>query len=617
MQIENQITTSFYGDDVRMRLLTGMEAVRIPVSSTHGAAGRRVLIQRDGGIGEAFITKDGVTVATHINPFGRVEAMGAQMLKEAARQVYNKAGDGTTTVTVLGHELAESAMDYVTSNENANTTLIARGMEVAMKDVIRQLKDGSKEHTDELLRAVAHTSANGDVELSDKITEIFLKLGETGSVSMMPNQGGETDWEWLDGYSVRDGVENVGILGASKNLELGTDNPINVFVTNHSINSIADFGVKEARDIFAEKAQGGVVIFGRQFGTNFINDTYKAMQYNPRHMKPLFIYLVEVKNDHPSQTDAVLSDIAAITGAKYVRSITDSTDGYKLEDITADDFGVAGKISLNRERTQIISPFEERQCSSNIEDIPEGVDFTEEDDLYYWANPALKPLQDHIKSVKGQWGNAIEMENKIAEAFHKERYNKLTNGVAVLNVGARSKPELIERIARADDCIKAVRCAVREGIVLGGGLALLNCKSRLYDVENNYTQDEIAGMRLVYEVLDKPMQQIINNSGMDGLRLTQQRQGTYEPPVLEYILSLFFAKKADLYRTSINRPDHFGYDVLNYEWVDFWESGIVDPYTVTASSVEAAVSIVKTLMTVGVGIVNYSPEIDGSNDTGN
>lgn len=613
MQIENQITTSFYGDDVRIRALSGMESVRIPVSVTHGAAGRRVLIEQNGGIGEPFITKDGVTVATHIIPFGRVEGMGAAMLKEAARQVYGKAGDGTTTVTVLGHELAKSAMNYVTSNKDANTTLIARGMEKAMHDVVSQLKSGAKDHTDELLRAVAHTSANGDETIADPITDIFLKLGETGSVSMMPNQGGETDWEWLDGYSVRDGVENVGILGDTNTLELGVDNPINVFVTNHSINSISDFGVKEARDIFADKAQGGVVIFGRQFGTNFINDTYKAMQYNPQHMRPLFIYLVEVKNDHPSQTDAVLSDIAAITGARYVRSITDSTDGYKLDDITADDFGVAGKISLNRERTQIISPFEERQCSSKNEDVPEGVDWTKEDGLYYWTNPALKPLEDHIKSVKGQWDNAIEMENKVAEKFHKNRYNKLTNGVAVLNVGARSKPELIERIARADDCIKAVRCAVREGIVLGGGLALLNCKSRLYDAENDYTEDEIAGMRLVYEMLDKPMQQIINNSGMDGLRLTQQRQGTYRPSLYNRLRGIFSSEYRELHKANVDVDDQFGYDVLNYEWVDFWERGIVDPYTVTASSVEAAVSIVKTLMTVGVGIVNYAPEIDGEN----
>ena len=516
-----------FNEDARAALLRGINTMSRAVKVTLGPKGRNVVIARK--FGRATLTKDGVTVAKEIELKDPAENMGAQMLKEVASKTSDIAGDGTTTATVLAQAIFRGGLRNVTAG--ANPMALKRGIERAVDTVVEELKHMSKATKDRKeIAQVATIASNNDKAIGDLIAEAMEKVGKDGVITVEEAKATETTLDVVEGMQ----------------FDRGYLSPY--FVTN-----------PERMDVVLEDAL--VLIHEKKLSV--MKDMLPLLEQVARAGKPLLIVAEDVEGEalatlvvnrlrgtlqacavkapgFGDRRKAMLEDVATLTGGK---AITEEL-GVKLENITLEDLGKAKKVVVDKDNTTII----------------EGAG-------------AAAEIQSRIKQLRVQ---VEETTSDYDREKLQERLAKLAGGVAVIKVGAATETEMKERKARVEDALNATRAAVEEGIVPGGGVALLRAAEALDSLK--LSGDEDTGVGIVRRALEEPIRQIVENAGLEGSVIVEKVRGMV--------------------------PLTRGFDAETNEYVDLMQAGIIDPTKVERVALQNAASIASLLLSTDVLITD-------------
>jgi chaperonin GroEL len=526
-----------FSEDARRRLKTGVDILANAVATTLGPKGRNVALDRK--FGSPTITHDGVTVAKEIELEDPFENMGAQLLSEAATKTNDIAGDGTTTSTVLAHAMVTDGIKSLSAG--ANPMLLKRGIEAAAKDVSEAIsKMAIDVTTKEAIASVAAISAQ-DPEIGELIAEVMDKVGKDGVITVEESRGLEFEKEYVEGMQFDRGYISPYFVTDSENMEAVIEEPY-ILIHDKKISAATDIVPILEKLIQIGKRELVILaedIDGEALATLVLNKLRGMLN------------VVAVKAPgFGDRRKAMLQDIAILTGGTV---ITEEL-GRKLESVTVNDLGKAGKVVVTKEDTTVVEGTgESAKIKGRIEEIKVEID---------------RSTSDYDKE-------------KL-----QERLAKLAGGVAVIRVGAATETELKEKKHRVEDALSATRAAVEEGIVPGGGVALLNA---LKSIEKLTIDDEDAniGVKIVRNALEMPLRGIARNAGKDGA------------VVAENVRREQIAKKTDT----------IGYNVLTDEYVDMIEAGIIDPAKVTKGALENAASIAAMILTTEALITDV-PEDD-------
>jgi chaperonin GroEL len=508
-----------FEEAARQKILRGVELLSRAVKATLGPKGRNVVIDKK--YGSPTVTKDGVTVAKEIELPDPYENMGAQMVKEVASKTSDTAGDGTTTATVLAEAIYKEGLKNVTAG--SNPIYLKRGIDRAVEAAIGELAKISKKVSDrEEIRQVAAVSANWDFEIADKIADAMDKVGKDGTITVEEAKSIETTLEVVEGMQ----------------FDKGYLSPY--FVTN-----------AESMEVVLEDAY--VLIHEKKI--TVLNDLLPLLQTVAKSGKPLLIIAEEVEGEalaalvvnkirgvlnvcavkapgFGDRRKAMLEDIAILTGG---RCLTEDL-GIKLENVTISDLGKAKRITIDKENTTIV------EGSGKTSDI-----------------------QGRVKQIRRQ---IEETTSDYDREKLQERLAKLAGGVAVVSVGAATETEMKEKKARVEDALHATRAAVEEGIVAGGGVALLRSLRAVEALK--LEGDEAIGAQIVRRAMESPLRQLAANSGVDG--------GVVVQKVLE-------------------GKGNFGFNVASGLYEDLVKAGVVDPTKVARIALQNASSIAGLLLT--------------------
>ena len=514
-----------FSEEARRSLKNGIDIMAAAVGTTLGPKGRNVALDKK--FGAPTITHDGVTVAKEIELDDPYENMGAQLLKEAATKTNDVAGDGTTTATVLAHSLVTEGLKNVAAG--ANPMLIKRGIEKAAAAVVQAIKDQSRAVKDrDDIAHVASISA-ADEEIGNLIAEVMDKVGKDGVITVEESKGLAFETEFVEGMSLDRGYISPYFVTDPEAMEANLENPY-ILITDKKISAIADIVPILEKLVQLGKRELVVLaedVDGEALATLVLNKL-RGMLNCVAIKAPGF----------GDRRKAMLQDIAVLTGGQV---ISDEI-GRKLETVTVNDLGRAARVISSKDETTIID-----------------------------GEGDAKAIQGRIEQIKAQ----IETTTSDYDREKlQERMAKLASGVAVIRVGSATEVELKEKKHRVEDALSATRAAVEEGIVPGGGVALVNAIAALDSVETEYA-DEATGVRMWRRALQAPMRGIVENAGQDGA------------VVIETVRRLQQAENT----TSI------AYDVLAQDYGDMFEKGIIDPAKVTRSAVENAASIAAMILT--------------------
>ncbi|MGJ8672852.1 chaperonin GroEL [Rubritalea sp.] len=513
-----------FDEVARQSLLRGVEKLARAVKATLGPAGRNVILDKK--FGSPTITKDGVTVAKEIELEDPYENMGAQLIKEVSSKTNDVAGDGTTTATVLAEAIYKEGLRNVTAG--ANPINLQRGILKACEAIVAKLAEISKPVSESKeVAQVATVSANWDTEIGNIIAEAMDKVGKDGTITVEEAKGIETTLDVVEGMQFDKGYLSPYFVNNPESMECNIENAL-ILIHEKKISNLKDMlpllekAAKTGRPllIIAEDVEGealATLVVNKLRGTLNIA-AVKAPGFGDRRK-------------------AMLEDIAVLTGGKV---ITEEL-GIKLESVELDDLGSAKRISIAKDTTTIV------EGEGSSEDISGRV------------GQIRKQIEDTTSDYDRE---------KL-----QERLAKLAGGVAVINVGAATETEMKEKKDRVDDALHATRAAVEEGIVPGGGTALIRalaqCEADNYcDVASN--EDEKTGMGIVARAIESPLRQLAANAGLEGALIV------------------------DKVRESTGS---IGYNVATGEYVDLIEAGVVDPTKVTRSALQHACSISGLLLT--------------------
>ena len=508
-----------YDQEARQAILAGVEKLSRAVKVTLGPRGRNVVLEKKWG--SPSITKDGVTVAKEIELPDKFENIGAQLIREVASKTSDNAGDGTTTATLLAECIYREGLKNVTAG--ANPMALKRGVDRAVETVIAELKTFSKEvRGREEIRQVASISANNDEEIGNIIADAMEKVGKDGTISVEEAKSMVTTLDVVEGMQFDRGYLSPYFVTDAEAMECVLED---VFILIHE-KKISN--IKDILPILEKIAQLGKPLLiiaedveGEALATLVVNKV--------RGM----LHVAAVKAPgYGDRRKAMLEDIAVLTGG---RAITEDL-GIKLENITLQDLGKAKRITIDKDNTTIV----------------EGAGET--DAIKGRVNQIRKQIEDTTSDYD---------KEKL-----QERLAKLAGGVARVNVGAATETEMKEKKARVEDALHATRAAVEEGIVPGGGVALLRCEAALDKMK--LEDDEKTGAEIVRRCLNEPLRQLVVNAGLEGAI------------VVEKVRSLGGSK---------------GLNVQTNEYVDMFEAGIVDPTMVTRTALQNAASIAGLLIT--------------------
>jgi len=511
-----------FDESARRRLRDGVDALADAVKVTLGPRGRNVVIDKK--YGAPNITKDGVTVAREIELEDPFENMGAQLAKQVATKTNDVAGDGTTTATVLAQSLVTKGLKVVTSG--VNPMALKRGIEAGMAEAIRDLRAQARPVlTKEQIAHVAGISAN-EKEIGDLIADVMEKVGKDGVITVEESRGLKFETEFVDGLQLDRGYVSPYFVTNTDRMEAVIESPY-IIITDKKISAVQEILPLLEKTMQVTK---DIVIIcddvdGEALATLVVNKLRGT------------INILAVKAPgFGERRKAMLEDIAILTGGTL---ITEDI-GLKLDTATVADLGRARRIVSGKDDTTII----EGQASDEA-------------------------IQARIKQIKAQIDDAT---SDFDREKLQERLAKLAGGVAVIKVGAATEVELREKKARVEDALSATRAAVDEGIVVGGGVALIRT-TRALDALAKKTKndDERVGIKLLAEALEAPTWTIADNGGLEG--------------------SVIVDKVRKL--TDANH----GWDAENNTWGDMFELGIVDPVKVTRSALENAVSIAALVLT--------------------
>jgi chaperonin GroEL len=514
-----------FSEDARRRLKAGVDVLANAVATTLGPKGRNVALDRK--FGSPTITHDGVTVAKEIELEDPYENMGAQLLKEAATKTNDIAGDGTTTSTVLAHAMVSDGLKSLAAG--SNPMMLKRGIEAAAKAVSEAIsKQAIDVTTREEIASVAAISAQ-DREIGELIAEVMDKVGKDGVITVEESKGLEFETEYVEGMQFDRGYISPYFVTDPENMEASIEEPY-LLIHDKKISAATDIVPILEKLVQLGKRELLVIaedIDGEALATLVLN----------RIRGMLNVVAVKAPG-FGDRRKAMLQDIAILTGGTV---ITEEL-GRKLESVTVNDLGKAGKVVVTKDETTIIEGAgEAARIKGRIEEIKVEID---------------RSTSDYDKE-------------KL-----QERLAKLAGGVAVIRVGAATETELKEKKHRVEDALSATRAAVEEGIVPGGGVALINALEAIAKLKMD-DEDAKIGVNVVRKSLATPMEGIAENAGQDGAVVIENVRRKQEE-----------AKNLNL-----------GYDVISDSYVDMVEAGIIDPAKVTKGALENAASIAAMILT--------------------
>ncbi|NML58854.1 chaperonin GroEL [Chryseobacterium cheonjiense] len=505
----------------RDALKRGVDALANAVKVTLGPKGRNVVIEKS--FGAPHVTKDGVSVAKEIELEDKVENMGAQMVKEVASKTNDIAGDGTTTATVLAQAIVREGLKNVAAG--ANPMDLKRGIDKAVTAVVENLKSQSKTVGDstEMVKQVASVSANNDETIGALIAEAFGKVGKEGVITVEEAKGIDTTVDVVEGMQFDRGYQSPYFVTNPEKMLAELENPY-ILLVEKKISSM-----KELLPVLEPIAQGGKSLLiiseeveGEALATLVVNKLRGSLK----------IAAVKAPG-FGDRRKAMLEDIAILTGGQVISE----EQGFTMENISLDMLGTAEKVSIDKDNTTIVN--------GGGED---------------------SKIKGRVNQIKAQ------METTTSDYDREklqERLAKLAGGVAVLYVGAASEVEMKEKKDRVDDALHATRAAVEEGIVAGGGVALVRAIAALENL-TGINSDETTGIKIVRRAIEEPLRQIVANAGGEG--------------------SVIVAKVAE-------GQGDFGYNAKTDEYVNMLEAGIIDPTKVTRVALENAASVSGMLLT--------------------
>lgn len=505
----------------RDALKRGVDALANAVKVTLGPKGRNVVIEKS--FGAPHVTKDGVSVAKEIELEDRVENMGAQMVKEVASKTNDLAGDGTTTATVLAQAIVREGLKNVAAG--ANPMDLKRGIDKAVATVVDNLKSQSQEvgASNEKIKQVASVSANNDETIGSLIAEAFGKVGKEGVITVEEAKGIDTTVDVVEGMQFDRGYQSPYFVTNPEKMVAELDNPY-ILLVEKKISSM-----KELLPVLEPVAQQGKSLLiiseeveGEALATLVVNKLRGSLK----------IAAVKAPG-FGDRRKAMLEDIAILTGG----TVISEERGFTMENASIELLGRAEKVSIDKDNTTIVN----------------GAGDEEQ-------------IKGRVNQIKAQMESTTSDYDK--EKL-QERLAKLAGGVAVLYVGAASEVEMKEKKDRVDDALHATRAAVEEGIVAGGGVALVRAISSLENLSGT-NQDEQTGIKIVKRAIEEPLRQIVANAGGEG--------------------SVIVAKVAE-------GSGDFGYNAKTDEFVNMLEAGIIDPTKVTRVALENAASVAGMLLT--------------------
>ena len=508
-----------YDTEARQLILNGVEQLSRAVKATLGPRGRNVVLDKK--FGSPTITKDGVTVAKEIELKDPFENMGAQMVREVASKTSDDAGDGTTTATVLAEAIYREGLKNVTAG--ANPMSLKRGVDAAVEAIVGALQKQSKKIKDRAeISQVGKISANGDATIGEIIADAMDKVGKDGTITVEEAKSIETTLDVVEGMQFDKGYLSPYFVTDAENMETVLDDPY-ILIFEKKISNLQDFlpllqnVAKTGRPmlVIAEDVEGEAL------ATLVVNKLRGTLQ----------ICAVKAPG-FGDRRKAMMEDIAVLTGGRFI-----SEDlGIKLEGVQMTDLGRAKRVTIDKDNTTIV----------------EG------------AGKATD-IQARIGQIRRQ---IEETTSDYDREKLQERLAKLAGGVAVINVGAATESEMKEKKARVEDALHATRAAVEEGVVAGGGVALLRCLPALADVKAE--GDDAIGVQIVRKACEAPLRQLVDNAGMEGSVVVEEvkkQKGTQ------------------------------GYDVASGTYVDMFKCGIIDPTKVTRTALQNASSIAALLLT--------------------
>jgi chaperonin GroEL len=526
-----------FSDDARRKLKNGIDIVANAVSTTLGPKGRNVALDRK--FGSPTITHDGVTVAKEIELEDPFENMGAQLLKEAATKTNDIAGDGTTTSTVLAHAIVTEGLKNLAAG--ANPMLLKRGIESAAKAVAAEITKSAIEVTTKDEIANVATISAQDRVIGELIAEVMDKVGKDGVITVEESKGLEFEKDYVEGMQFDRGYISPYFVTDAEHMESVIPEPY-VLIYDKKISAAADIVPILEKLVQIGKRDLLIIaedIDGEALATLVLNK-----------IRGMLNVLAVKAPGFGDRRKAMLQDIAILTGGQVISEET----GRKLESVVISDLGRAEKVSSDKDNTTIIGgKGDEAEIKGRIEQIKVEIDKTTSD-------------YDREKL--------------------QERLAKLSGGVAIIRVGAATETELKEKKHRVEDALSATRAAVEEGIVAGGGVALINAMPVLDNVKMA-NEDEQIGVKIVRKALEIPMIKIAENAGKDG------------SVIVENVRQMQKSKK----------NKNMGYDVLTDEFIDMVKGGVIDPAKVTRGALENAASIAAMILTTEALITDV-PEKD-------
>jgi chaperonin GroEL len=510
----------FFNTDARDRLKKGVDALADAVKVTLGPKGRNVIIDKK--FGAPSITKDGVTVAKEIELDQPIENMGAQLVKEVASKTADDAGDGTTTATVLTQAIFGVGIKNVAAG--ANPMDLKRGIDKAVAEVVNELRASSKEiSTSKEIAQVGTISANNDEEIGNMIADAMEKVGKDGVITVEEAKGTETEVKTVEGMQFDRGYLSPYFTTNTEKMEAELDNPY-ILIYDKKISSM-----KELLPVLEPVAQSGRPLLiiaedvdGEALATLVVNKIRGALK----------VAAVKAPG-FGDRRKAMLEDIATLTGG----TVISEERGFKLENATVDYLGSAEKINIDKDNTTIVNGAGESEA-----------------------------IQARINEIKSQ----IEKTTSDYDREKlQERLAKLSGGVAILYIGAATEVEMKEKKDRVDDALHATRAAVQEGVVVGGGVALLRAAKALDNLKGA-NEDEDTGINIIRQAVEAPLRTIVSNAGGEGsvvINKIRENDGT------------------------------FGYNARTDKYEDLFAAGVIDPTKVTRLALENAASIASLLLT--------------------
>ena len=518
------------GDEARQALLRGVNTLSNLVKETLGPRGKNIVLDKK--FGSPTSTKDGVTVAKEIELADPLENMGAQLVKEVASKTSDVAGDGTTTATILAQIIYKEGLKYVTAG--ANPTLIKKGIDMAVASVVADLKKISREVSGEMIAQVGAISANNDLSIGEIIAEAMDKVGKDGVITVEEAKGLETTMDIVEGMQFDRGYLSPYFVTDPDRMECVLEHPV-VLLHEKKISNLREFlpllenvaKMGKPLLVIAEEVEGealATLVVNKLKGT-FSCAAVKAPGFGDRRK-------------------AMLEDIATLTGGKV---ITEDI-GVKLENVTIDWLGDATKVVIDKDNTTIVEGMGSQDA----------------------VKARIKQIRTQIEDTTSDYDR-----EKL-----QERLAKMVGGVALIKVGAATETELKEKKARVEDAMHATKAAVEEGIVPGGGVALLRSQKGLDSLKAD--GDVKIGINIVRRALEEPMRQIANNAGLEGSIIVEKVKGMKQDE---------------------------GYNALTEKYEDLVKSGVLDPAKVVRTALQNASSIAGLLLTTE-GLITDLPEED-------